>query len=108
MPQYINYSGIIKASVNNGGDDINCIYSVKCQIKDYTTSADTENKCVIISGNAVYTVIYCDGEKKSSAIEKEEPFELNIPISEISENCIKYKLTLKWNRCYKCRGSNNK
>ncbi len=88
MPQYINYSGIIKASVNNGGDDINCIYSVKCQIKDYTTSADTENKCVIISGNAVYTVIYCDGEKKSSAIEKEEPFELNIPISEISENCI--------------------
>ena len=88
MPQYINYSGIIKASVNNGGDDINCIYSVKCQIKDYTTSADTENKCVIISGNAVYTVIYCDGEKKPSAIEKEEPFELNIPISEISENCI--------------------
>ena len=86
-PQYINASGIIKASADFN-ESISRVYCVKCNIKDYSASAG--DNLVDISGNASYTIIGCGEDGKPVSIDKDESFTLNIPTDNISENCTVY------------------
>lgn len=86
MPQYINYSGIIRTSVDTG-EAIDCVYCARCGIKNYTASYDSENGGIRLDGTAAYTVIVRGEDGMAASYDKEDTFTVNIPSDELSENC---------------------
>lgn len=86
MPQYINYSGIIRSSVETA-DTIDCVYCARCSIKSFTSAFDKESGSIKIDGTAIYNIIVCGEDGMATSADKEDAFTLSIPADELSENC---------------------
>lgn len=86
MPQYINYSGIIRSSVDTA-DTIDCVYCARCSIKSFTAVYDKESGSIKIDGTAIYNIIVRGEDGMAASIDKEDAFTLNTPVDNLTESC---------------------
>lgn len=84
-PQPVNSTAVVKGTLDYGEGGIDCIYDVWCSVSGVTARPDTENKQLVISGNADYTVMAKNADGEPVVLEKEEPFTASIPAENLTE-----------------------
>lgn len=84
-PQPISSSCVVKASLEHTDGGIDCIYDVWCTVSSVYAKADPENNCIVINGNALYSVMAKSGGEPV-LLEKEEPFTASVPAEGLTEN----------------------
>ena len=87
-PKTINNTCVIKSTLKSSDEEIDCVYDAWCTITRFTVNNDTENKCIVINGNANYCIIGKDTDGNPVICENEEPFTAEITADNVSDSSI--------------------
>ncbi|MGN1480594.1 SPOCS domain-containing protein [Porcipelethomonas sp.] len=86
IPVQINEVIQAKASVENEGGTVSCVYDAWCSVKNINIRINAEEKCINISGMLCYSIMIKSDNSFPSVVEKEEPFENRLEFQEITAN----------------------
>ncbi|MDR0947795.1 MAG: DUF3794 domain-containing protein [Ruminococcus sp.] len=85
IPQDINAAASVKTTAEYNEGELECIYDVWATSANTVSRVNPETSTVDISGNLIFTAIAKNTDGFTAVIEKDEPYEISIPVENISE-----------------------
>jgi len=87
-PKEMNNNCVIKSTISASEEELECIYDAWCTVKNFTVHNNSENKSIIINGNADYCIIGKNANGSPIIYEHEEPFTAEFSVEHISDSSI--------------------